>query len=365
MMINNQPAIIQNVNTNQNTKQEMTQQATKTVTVNVLNQQSKLVKTYKISGKLNQKVGSQLKDQNQVIEVLNNGQATTINNLQNSTFKNLGNVVTVITQEGIGVKTSCTINGQIYSLPQNVNNSVTLNSAKIYVPSTILNNPNNQLTSVAIDGVEYMGTREGNYILVNAPIAAIGGSAHNVVLNFENIEQIRLDRQKEAKKPATPGNGTANVNVVIMNQYGQEISSQQLTNANGYTLAQYIANAKNPIENISYNGTTVTLMDLLQQTYVPGTNNLFVLTETTQSPTYVYANIGANRRITIPSVNAAINSEGATIEIPTALTRNFKITSATINGVQYPGSVLGGSYIVSQFVPSAPEYVIDLNLQHK
>ncbi|MGL5069333.1 MAG: hypothetical protein ACRC6T_16255 [Sarcina sp.] len=354
MMINNQPAIIQNTNQNSELKEISNQGIVKNVRVNVVNQLGQLQTTYNISGENSQEVGSKLKNEDQVIQVLNKGIATSIKNLQDSTFANLGSVITVMVQSGMSINSSYTINGQVYPMMANQNDEVTLNSAKIYVPSDILKN--NRLTSVEIDGVNFSAKIEGNYVIVNAPIQAISGDSHKVVVNFSNNNKI---------KSGSLSTTTADVNVIVMNQFGQEILSQDVSNANGYSLASFVANAKSEITNMTYNGNSVTLMDLLDQKYVPNTSNLFVITEFSQAPIEVTATLNGHGQLSLPNQNDSVSIEGAKLEVPSGLARNFKADSVNINGIEYKGHMEGNSYVVNEFIPNAVEYMVKLNLVRK
>lgn len=356
-MMHVQPAIVQSVNQNKEVKEVTNQNDIKTVNVNIINQVGQAVGNYTISGTTDSKVGSKLKDQSQVIQVLNKGEVTSINTLKNATFSELGNTITIMTQEGIGVDASYTINGQPHALPANDNNIVTLNSAKIYVPSSVLKG--NKLSSVEIDGISYTGKVEGNYVVVNnCQISPVATSAHKVVVSLQNNTYKPFANE-------VLSNTKAGVDVIVMNQFGQELQSQNVADANGFTLAGFIANAQNKITSMTYNGNEVTLMDLLTQKYVPGTSNLFVITEYTQAPIQASVNLGGNRTLHIPNTNDTISAQGGKFEIPTGLLRNFNPTSVTINGVEYKGQLEGNSYVVNEFIPSAIQYITSVNLARK
>ncbi|MGL5574961.1 MAG: hypothetical protein ACRDCW_05315 [Sarcina sp.] len=279
MLANVQPTMIENINATQTINSEVAKQKTKTVKVKVINEEGVLVKSYEMSGRVNETVANQIKQQPNIIEVLNNGKKTTVRDISDLTFRELGDTITIVVKDGLGIKPQYSIDDNLESLP----------------------------------------------------------------LSNENSDE-------------------AGVDVIIINQYGEELLTKQINNANGYILAQFVANAKNPIESVTYNGKNVTVADLLEQNYEPNTNNLFVIKEHTNSPIYVNGIIGVNRRVQIVGEDNIVNSQGAKLEIPSGLSKNFDITTITINNIKYKGYFNGESYIIKAFIPSAPEYVVNLDL---
>ncbi|MGL4450345.1 MAG: hypothetical protein ACRCTZ_04020 [Sarcina sp.] len=279
MLANVQPTMIENINMTQVINSEVAKQKTKIVKVKVINEDGILVKSYEMSGRVNETVANQIKQQPNIIEVLNNEKTTTVRNISDLTFRELGDTITIVVKDGLGIKPQYSIDDNLESLP----------------------------------------------------------------LSNENSDEARVD-------------------VIIINQYGEELLTKQINNANGYILAQFIVNAKNPIESVTYNGKNVTAADLLEQNYEPNANNLFVIKEHTNAPIYVNGIIGINRRVQIVGEDNIVNSQGAKLEIPSGLSKNFDITTITINNIKYKGYFNGESYIIKAFIPSASEYVVNLDL---
>lgn len=353
-MIHNQPIQrIQAVQTIHNEKSQNNSNllATKTIQVSVINQLGQSVNSYQIIGNLNEKIGNKLENQssNELIQVLVNGEVSSMNQLKNMSISNV-NSVTIMTQNGIGVNSQYMLNGMTYSLPQNQNNIVDNNFAKIYVPSNLLNTC--KVTSVTIDGINYNAKIVGNYVEVNSQIPAVSNANHNVIVNLNNGGKANY------KKTTTTD---AQVQVIVMNQNGVELSSQTFNKANGTTLAMQVAKADNEITSMTYNGNKVNLMQVLTQEYTPGTSNIFVINEFTQAPINMNVNIYGNN-IYIPTTSAdTVTSVGASFNLPAGLLKHYKINSVTINGIEYKGTLEGDKYVINEFIPTNVEYQVSVN----
>ncbi|MGL4990963.1 MAG: hypothetical protein ACRC57_07360 [Sarcina sp.] len=326
-------------------------EATKTIQVSVINQLGQSVNSYEITGNLNEKVGNKLEAQNpnEVIQVLVNGEVSSMNQLQNMNISNI-NSVTIMTQNGIGVNSQYMLNGMTYSLPANSNNIVDNNFAKIYVPSNLLNTC--KVTSVTIDGINYDAKIVGNYVEVNAPIAPVSSDNHNVIVNLNNGGKANYGKTTTTN---------AQVQVIVMNQNGVELSSETLNKANGTTLAMEVAKANNQITSLTYNGNQINLMQLLTQEYTPGTSNIFVINEFTQAPINMNVNIYGNNTYIPATSSDTITSAGASLNLPAGLLRHYKISSVTINGVEYKGTLEGDKYVINEFIPTNVEYQVSVN----
>lgn len=309
----------------------------KTINVKVVNIMGQVVNTYSISANPSQKIATLLKKQPQVIQVLVNGRPVTGSQLA-SMKGNEVNDITLMTQAGTSLNLSYTLDGQLNSLSSG-NSIITRKGAKIDVPSNILSQ--GKLTSVAINGVEYTGEIEGNSVVINQPIPVTTTGSYNVVLNLNNNKSANYG-------PTTKT--TAGVTAIVMNQYGQEISTTNFTSANGMDLANIISNVNDPIQSLTYNGNTVTLMQLLTQSYAPGTDNIFVVNVQTPPKLQMYVNFNG-RSMFYDNSDSSINSNGAKLQLPSGLVKHFNVSSININGINYKGDLKGDTYTIKSFIP--------------
>lgn len=331
--------------------------STKTIKVNVLNQQGQNQDSYSISGLGFQKLGDNLKNQAQVIQVLINGVPMSLNQAKNITFADAGSTITIMDNANMGINASYTMNGQVIAIGNTNGDYVTQNSAKIYVPNNLLENKENQLTSVAINGIQYTATIDGNYVIVNGNIPAISAASDNIVVNFQN-KNIHNQSDSLTK-------GTATIQAIIMNEYGQQISSQTIENGNGYSLLPILSGLTAPAQSMTYNGSNVTVMNLLTQDYTPGTNNLFVITVNSPSPINLSVGTNGSNFGNVSLDGSSITASNATLKLPAALLRHWTPKYITINGVEYKGKLIGDNYIVNAFIPEAIQYQTNVFVNHK
>lgn len=348
---------VQNYDMTTQSLSQQEQNASSTVQVNVVDQMGNNINSYSMTGNNGSTIANNLKSQSGVIEVLVNGKAMSMAQARALTFGQAGNTITVVENGTMGINSSYSINGNVYAIGQTNGDYVSQTGAKIYVPSNVLKE--NTLSSVEINGVDYTGKIEGNYVVVNGEIPAIAADANNVVVRFHH------DHVMPGRGVSQANTGKASVQVIQMNQYGQELATQTINNANGYSLLPVFSNLEGEVTSITYNGANATVMDLLTQAYENGTSNVLIITEHTNSPIQLSASF-MGHQIGVPLNNSdSITANGVHLDIPTGLLRNFNVSSVTINGVEYTGKLEGNTYVVNDFIPGAVEYNTVINLLRK
>lgn len=330
----------------------------KKIKVKVINESGTIINQYYVEGNVNSLFGNSLKDVNQIGTIVVNGIPVSISKLKNMPMSLIGSI-TVMIRDGGKINPQYELNGQTYKLPNNIYNELTSNSAKVYVPNYILNN--GTVTSVNINGKEYTGTEVGNYIEINAPININSQEVNNVTVNISSNKQNEVAQNDSTQ-------------VIVINQNGRELSSNNITNPSGMQLALEVAKQTEQITSVTYNGNEVDLNQLMNEGYQQGSDNLMVITEYTEPPINLYlkqsitwdGQVYTNTQ-SFQGINESINSgnsqysTGAVLNLPPALIRLFNINSVTIDNVTYYGYIQGDKYIINDPISFEPVYDVVIN----
>ncbi|MGL4990964.1 MAG: hypothetical protein ACRC57_07365 [Sarcina sp.] len=357
-MIHNKPIIIKNNSSyvqEQNLNNNMQE---KKIRVKVINEQGTIVNQYYVEGNKDGCFGNSLKDLNDIDVIDVNGVAVSASRLENMPMSLIGNV-TVLMRTGGKINPQYELNGKTYKLPSNIYNELTNKAAKIYVPNYILNN--GTVTSVNINGKQYTGKEVGNYIEINEPINISSQGVNNVIVN------INSNKQNEVAQNET-------TQVIVINQNGLQLSSNNVTNPSGMQLALEVAKQTGQITSVTYNGNEVDLNQLMNEGYQQGSDNLMVITEYTEPPINLYfkqsttwnGQVYSNTQ-SFQDANELINSgnsqysTGAVLNLPPVLIRRFNINSVTIDNVTYQGYIEGNKYIINEPIAFEPVYDVVIN----
>ncbi|MGL5615898.1 MAG: hypothetical protein ACRDD2_06670 [Sarcina sp.] len=320
------------------------------------------IPNYTISKNKNELFGNSLKDENDITGVIVNGATISLNQLKETPVSVIKRIE-VFMGNGNKISGNYKVGGETYSLPSNSLNAITKNSMTIYVPSFILQNQDK--CSVTINGQNYTGIQNGNYFEVNGPINLNSNGVNNVTLNINNNKSA-TNSQNESTQ------------LIVINQNGTELSSVNLNHPTGLQLALQVAKLKGNITSMQYNGNYLDLNQLMDEQYQPGSQNMLVITEYSEPTINVHVDFSHqwngqtyNYDMYVPNLNDlinqdnSVNSTGAVLNLPSALINKFYINSVTIDGISYRGYLKGNQYIVENYIPTEPNYNVQINATRK
>lgn len=317
---------------------------------------------YVISKNKNELFGNALKNENDATQIIVNGAMIPLSQLKETPVSAIKGIQ-VFMSNGAKINGSYSINGKTYSLPSNPLSQLTTNSAQIYVPNYIL--LSGQKCSVTINGKNYVGTQNGDYVQVSGPININSDGNNNVNININSNKSETVPQNESTQ-------------VIVINQNGMELSSTTLNHPSGLQLALQIASIKGNITSMTFNGNYLDLSQLMDEQYQPNSQNMLVITEYSEPTINVhmtFSHVAEGQTYTydmyVPDLNDAINtyssiqSTGAIINLPPVLVKKFDINYVMINGIRYNGYLKGNQYIVDRYIPTEPNYNVNLHTTRK